>query len=84
LKLRRRYVVLQFEGDPEEVCGLLRPLVAHPEFLKPILRAGDLTILRCAHLDLDRVREALGRAKIRVVGVSGTLRRARRKYLPHG
>jgi RNase P/RNase MRP subunit POP5 len=84
LKLRKRYVVLRFEGELEEVCELLRPSLSHPDFLKPILRDGDLGILRCAHLDLETVKRTLNRVGIRVVGVSGILRRARRKYLGNG
>ncbi len=81
MKLRKRYVVLRFEGELEEVCELLRPSLAYPDFLKPILRAGNLGILRCAHLDLEAVREALNKRKIWVVGVSGTLKKAKGKYL---
>ena len=75
-------MVLRFEGGLEKVCELLRPLLSHPDFLKPIQQEGELCIVRCAHLDLEIVRKTLGERGIQIVGVSGTLKKARRKYLP--
>jgi hypothetical protein len=73
--------VVRSEGGPEKICEVLRPLLSHPDFLKPILEKGDFCIVRCAHLDLDTAKKVLGERGIKVLGVSGTLRKAKRKYL---
>jgi hypothetical protein len=75
--------VAQFEGDPRVLCEFLFPLVLHPDFLKPILQVKNFVIIRCAHLDLDIVRKALKERGIKIVGVSGTIKKAKHKFLPY-
>jgi len=80
-KLRNRYVVFRFKGDPDTVYATLRSRLSYPHFLKPISHSGEVGVFRCAHLDLELVKKELAGMGAQVRGVSGTLRKARQKFL---
>ncbi len=78
-KLRRRYIVC-VSSDVSELAGILRARLAHPEFVRVILTRGEAGLIRVAHLDLEQAKHVLAQAGATVVGVSGTIKKARRKF----
>lgn len=77
-KLRRRYLILELgEGGKENLLERLGP---HRSALKLIPLGPRLLLLRCSHLQVEELRRSLesGEGEGRVLGVSGTVRGARR------
>jgi len=92
---RRRYVVFRFDAetpipDIEELIKSLKSTApgrfARLIFYDPETGRG---ILRCPHTALEGIKSLDGRAigpglRIRIIGVSGTIKRVRRKFLSEG
>jgi len=74
---RRRYVVVRVREEDvvREVCRRTGCGVSVVRRLQP-----DGLVLRCSHVDLPKVRGALGEMGVEVLGVSGTIRRAVGKF----
>jgi hypothetical protein len=75
-KLRRRYLILELGGGGKE--NLLERLGPHRSALKLIPLGPRLLLLRCSHLQVEELRRSLESGEGRVLGVSGTIRGARR------
>jgi hypothetical protein len=78
---RGRYVVVRGreEGVIGEVCRRTGCGVSVARRLQP-----DGLVLRCSHVDLPKVRGALSEMGVEVLGVSGTIRGAVRKFWKGG
>jgi len=74
---RRRYIVVRFEhgGIVKRVGERSGCEVSVVRELQP-----DGLVLGCRHTDLPKVREALKELGVEVLGVSGTIRKAVRKF----
>lgn len=70
--MRRRYLILELGGGVTEES--LKTLLG--EKLLP-LRPG-LALLRCSHLQVEEFKRMLSLEGVRVLGVSGTMKGARR------
>lgn len=85
-KLRRRYLILELEEggkreDPLEGLGSL----PYRSELKLIPLGPCLFLLRCNHLQVEEVKRSLeARNGRRILGVSGTIRGAKRILLRRG
>lgn len=66
------------EAKLEDIAEGLREILEHPDFVKPILQHGERCIVRCAHLDLDKAKSWLSERGVRLLGVSGTIKKAKR------
>lgn len=74
-------MVFRFRGDSKTIYAALRSRLSYPHFLKPISHSGEMGVFRCAHLDLELAKKELAEMGAEVRGVSGTLRKARQKFL---
>jgi hypothetical protein len=79
-RLRQRYLVIRRVPDAE---SLIRSLQGEFEGLRRIEARGTdgFILLRCTHRQLPAVRERLGALGLEVVGVSGTIKSAVRKFI---
>lgn len=95
-KQRRRYVVFEVLGAkpaPQELWEALakvaRGLEFHPLVYDP---KHGLGMVRCGHKEVEELKRALtvlkevggGKVELRVKGVSGTIRRAKKKFWAKG
>lgn len=78
MRYRNRYLVIRVTTDVE---SLLKNLAGEFKNLKVVEATSDACILRCGHLQLPQVKDYLRSLGIEIIGVSGTIRRARRKFL---
>jgi len=94
---RNRYIVFEIEGEgPFSLRNLIDAVGegatekgAEEMRLRIVLLEGRKGILRCSHLwkeeaiELLRSIETIGgkRVKVRTLGTSGTIRKAKRKYM---
>lgn len=90
-KLRRRYVVFKVNGELNadavwrSVEKAVRGVTPMPRliFFDEFMKCG---LLRCGHLQVGKIKEALGRlsvggATFTIIGVSGTIKACKRKFL---
>jgi hypothetical protein len=83
-RLRRRYLILELgEGEREGLPERLGSLPYRSE-LKLIPLGPRLLLLRCNHLQVGEVRSSLEAGGGRILGVSGTIRGAKRILLRRG
>ena len=93
---RNRYIAFRIEGrrrvTPPEFTEALRGAAASvpaPERPRLVLLAGDRGLVRCRHTAKEATIALLravtkaggGPVRVETLGTSGTIRRARRKYL---
>jgi RNase P/RNase MRP subunit POP5 len=91
MKQRRRYVVFKtVGGGREEIMHVVECLKREFKEGPPIKlvecnQEAGLGLLRCGHLQLLRLKAKIpeigGEVKISVVGVSGTIKKARKKFM---
>lgn len=89
-KFRRRYIAFETSGGmvqkivEKEVVALARGIGAPGPILK-LVYYDDATsqgLMRCGHRQVGEIREKIEvNEKMRTLGVSGTLRAAKRKFL---
>ena len=92
MRLRKRYIVFESTGKKsvsdvqksliflrrEQVSKLGFRLVFYDE-------RSQRGLVRCGHLDLEKVKEDMSRSgNFRILGVSGTIKGAKRKFLAKG
>jgi RNase P/RNase MRP subunit POP5 len=91
MRQRHRYVVFKIAGGGREeilrVIKYLRQKVEEGPPLKLVeynQKVGS-GLLRCGHLQLPRLKAGIseieGKMKISVIGVSGTIKKARKKFM---
>ncbi|MEM2866135.1 MAG: hypothetical protein QW098_03230 [Candidatus Hadarchaeales archaeon] len=80
-RVRKRYLILELGGKASG-NSLQTLLEGEPSLdrthLKLLPLSSDLALLRCGHLQVEKLRALLSLRGIRVLGVSGTMKGARR------
>jgi RNase P/RNase MRP subunit POP5 len=73
------------KADVLRVVGRLKRKFGDEPSIRLVEYDGESGVLRCGHLQLQRVKAELQAAReagISVIGVSGTVRAAKRKFMP--
>jgi hypothetical protein len=78
VKERGRYIVFRINKAQAEIIKRLKGLSPGSKLMK---FGSDICILRCGHLQLPTLRKELAELGAQVLGVSGTIRRATRKFV---
>ncbi len=80
-RLRRRYVVIR--RDPASAEPSLSLLQREFKGLQRVKLEGveGFVVLRCTHLQLPELKRRLNALGLQVVGVSGTIKRAIKKFI---
>jgi len=82
VRQRDRYVVIR--ASKAKLEAILENLSKRFTRLKLVEEADDAGILRCSHLQLSSLKECLTASGVEILGVSGTIRRAKLKFLRKG
>jgi len=79
MRQRDRYVVVRF--NKANVKAILEDLSKKFSRIKLVEETYTASIVRCGHLQLPLVKERLSKLGVEILGVSGTIRKARRKFI---
>jgi RNase P/RNase MRP subunit POP5 len=90
-KYRQRYIVFEVQGEPGkgELINYLSQLSKDRELMPKVwlilYRESEGTgILKCTHLQLSKLKKEMENSKrfqFEILGVSGTIKKARQKFL---
>jgi hypothetical protein len=78
MKERGRYIVFRINKAQAEIIKRLKEVPPGPKLMK---LDSDICILRCAHLQLPTLRKELAELGAQILGVSGTIKQATRKFV---
>jgi ribonuclease P/MRP protein subunit POP5 len=98
-KIRKRWIAFRIRSDRDvsvkEFSAILGKIIEHEGIKKFSVIEYDCSkkvgILLCGHRSLDKMRLALSKVEkvtkreitVKVIGVSGTIRKLKRKFLAH-